>query len=448
LRFISIVLVAALFSGCALQNKPKVAFVSEANKEPKTNQQFILEDLEEVPQDIKYYTKNLPLKDISQMQDDYEKNYFAAWNMKKIKYTIEDAKWAFRVFESENVYGENLLLRDKNFFQDMLEQSNFEDYDKLSRKALTLQYSNLRAFPTHKPLFRDPSIAGEGFPFDYLQNSGVNANTPIYVSHYSKNKQWVFVCTNYTFGWLKKDEVVFLDEKYTTTWKDAKQVRVTQEGIPLYDSKGVGLFNTRLGTMFPVINEDDDNYTVLAVSSYKNNQAYFHHALIPKYAASEKYLQLNTNNINKIVSQLSKSKYGWGGLYKQRDCSSTLMDLFSPFGIYLPRNSSQQAKVGKVFDLKGMNDLEKEKFIKNNAIPFQTLLYRKGHIVLYVGVYNGEIIVFQNMWGIRTKHNEKEGRVIIGRSIFSSLHLGEKLKSYDHEADLLKNIESMNIVTE
>jgi hypothetical protein len=152
--------------------------------------------------------------------------------------------------------------------------------------------------------------------------------------------------------------------------------------------------------------------------------------------------------LSEITKEVSKTNYGWGGMYEQRDCSSMLRDMFTPFGIWLPRNSYQQSKVGKIISLKDMSEEKKIITIKEKAIPFQTLLYKKGHIVLYVGTYNDDIVVFHNTWGIKTKKDGVEGRLIIGRAIFSTLKLGEEQKDYDKSSELLKNMTSMNIITE
>jgi len=145
---------------------------------------------------------------------------------------------------------------------------------------------------------------------------------------------------------------------------------------------------------------------------------------------------------------VSKTNYGWGGMYEQRDCSSMLRDMFAPFGIWLPRNSLQQSKVGRVISLSDLSDEEKINIIKEKAVPFQTLLYKKGHVVLYVGTYNGEIIIFHNTWGIKTKKDGVEGRVIVGKAVFSSLNIGKYVENYDEESSMLKNLISMNIITQ
>jgi hypothetical protein len=120
--------------------------------------------------------------------------------------------------------------------------------------------------------------------------------------------------------------------------------------------------------------------------------------------------------------------------------------MFTPFGIWLPRNSYRQSKIGEVITLDGLSEDEKIKTIKEKAIPFKTLLYRKGHIVLYAGTYNDEIIIFHDTWGIRTMKDGKEGRIVIGKTIFSTLKLGEEQAYYDTNSSMTKSLKSMNIL--
>lgn len=442
MRYVSIVILASLFLGCAPQEKVTVTHNEAVQKEP-----IIIEDLVTVPQDVAFYTQQIKTADLYKIQKNYEKSYFSVWNISKPSYSLKDIQWPFKYFNASKSYGENLLPLKKDFFDEMYSKSNFTKYSTLNKKALTLKYSNIRAFPTSKPLLRDPSIAGEGFPFDYLQNTSVNANTPLFISHYSADKQWVFVFTSYAFGWLKSSEVVFINDIYAKRWQKAKQISIIKEGVALYNTHGDALFDTRIGMMFALIDEDATTYTILTVSSYKDNQAMFNKSIIAKEIATKETLVLNKTNIEKIIKEVSKTNYGWGGVYGQRDCSSTLMDFYTPFGIWLPRNSSKQSKMGEPLNLKKLSDADKIDFIKEEAIPFQTLLYKKGHIVLYAGIYKDEIIVYQNVWGIRTIKDAKEGRFIVGKTVFSTLRLGDELEDYDKSAELLKNIESMNTLT-
>lgn len=419
-----------LFSGCALKDLQKQEIA----------------DLTNIPQNIEYYTKDIKIKDISGLHNYFEKKYFRIWN-EDITDDVSSIMWAFKSFTATNSFGENLKPHNDDFFKSLRDNSNFDSFKSVNRKAMTIRYTNLRAMPSIRPVLKAPSLAGEGFPFDYLQNSSIHANEPIIVSHYSKDKEWVFVFSSYASGWIKSYEAAFLDDTQASELQNSQKVFIVKENIPIYDEEGVFLFKSKIGMLFALLAEDENSYTIRVVSSAQNNKAIMLKSKISKETAFLGSQNIDANKLDIVVNELYKNNYGWGGIYEQRDCSSMIRDMFTPFGIWLPRNSYQQSRVGKVIDLKGLSNEEKIQTIKQNAIPFETLLYRKGHIVLYVGTYNDEIIVFHNTWGVRTKENGKDGRFIIGKALFSTLHLGDELKTYDKNSELLKNLLSMNIIT-
>lgn len=400
----------------------------------------------EVSQDVATYTKGIDRGYLSDI-DSFKKDYFHVWNIEKIDTPLKEAMWIFNVFTPEKSFGENLQKIDKKFFDALLENSNFQEYATLNSKALTLVKSNLRAAPTDRPLLRDPQLAGEGFPFDYLQNSTIEANKPILVSHYSKDRAWVFVESSFAQGWMHSRDILFLDEPESEVWQNSMQTFLLKDNLALYDEDGKFLFYSHVGMMLPLVDALKTDNIVLTANKYKNAQPSFHSSLVSSDESSNNILAFNSENINKIINQLLKVNYGWGGMYGQRDCSSTIRDFFIPFGIWLPRNSYKQSQVGEVISLEDMSDEEKIQTIKKYGIPFETLLYKQGNIVLYVGVVDDKIIVFQNLWGIKTRKDDKDGRYIIGKTVFSTLDIGKNLDYYDEDASFLKNLNSMNIVT-
>ncbi len=432
LQYIFIVFFIFFTSACTLKNGLLVQEV---------------QDLKTIPQNVKSYTAGIDEGYISTIAQ-YRKKYFAIWNKKDINSSHADVMWAYRVFTPKNSYGENLQHIKQDFFDKMLENSHFQNYGTLNRPALTLRAVNLRTFPSKKPLFLDPKRAGEGFPFDYLQNSSIGPNKPVVVSHYSKDKAWVYILSSFASGWVDSRDIVFIPEKEKNIWQEAQQVVYTKDNVPLFDEKGNFLFYSRIGTMAPLIDVNQSSNRVLTVNKNSNSQIYFHASKLSSEVSHKGLLQFNTKNINEIIEALQKMNYGWGGMYGQRDCSSTMRDFFAPFGIWLPRNSAEQSKVGKVISLKGLSNKQKIQRIKQEAIPFQTLLYKRGHIVLYVGIKNEKVVIFQNVWGVKTLQNHKAGRHIIGRTIFSTLEVGKNLYYYDPSASLLTHLESMNIVTD
>lgn len=438
MKYVFIILSIVLFAGCSLKDT-----------QIKTSKAVEIYDLVNIPQDVTFFSKNIEKNaPLYEAQVRYSQRYFHVWNIDKPKENLNSIKWPFIAFRAGKNYGENLQPLEQSFFDMMLENANFEAYATFNTKAVTLKEVNLRVFPTIRPLLKDPSLAGEGFPFDYLQNSTIHANEPIFISHYSKDREWAYVFSNFASGWIKTDKFVILEKEHIKAWQNAQQVAIIKEGEPIYDLDGNFLFKSKIGMMFALISEDEKAYTVLSVASYKNSKPLFLRSKISKNVATKEILKLDENSLTAIVNEVSKTNYGWGGMYEQRDCSSMLRDMFAPFGIWLPRNSQQQSKVGRVISLSDLSDEEKINIIKEKAVPFQTLLYKKGHVVLYVGTYNGEIIVFHNTWGIRTKKDGVEGRVVVGKAVFSSLNIGKYVENYDEESSMLKNLISMNIITQ
>ncbi|MDF1881021.1 SH3 domain-containing protein [Sulfurimonas sp. MAG313] len=408
-----------------------------------------IQDLIDFPQISSPYLANLSSRTVYvPIQSAYDKKYFEPWNYTKPPFDKKSILWPFSSYTYDKSFGENLKPLPKEWFAHMKRIGNYENYASLNKKAISLQYLNLRNFPTSKPVLKNPNIAGEGFPFDYVQNSGIHANEPLFVSHLSIDGNWAYVFTAYATGWVKKNNLSFIKDTVASHWQEARQIELLDEHYAIKDLQGNFIFNSRVGVRLPLISVEKYFYIALAISSGKNGSAIYKSVKIPKNIAQEGKLLLNHKNIEGIMNLMLKSHYGWGGLYEERDCSSMLRDLYAPFGIWLPRNSSQQAKVGKIISLKDLSLEDKKKVILAEGVPFETLLHKKGHILLYLGEYNGEITVLHNIWGVKTIKDGIEGRKVIGRVVISSLELGKERKDYNQDRGILSGLDSMNIITQ
>jgi hypothetical protein len=267
------------------------------------------------------------------------------------------------------------------------------------------------------------------------------------VSHYSKDKEWVYVLSSYAAGWTEIKNIAFLNEEEIKTLEKKEYLFVYRDNKNIYDLKGNFKYKTKIGMFIPMIQETKNNYISYSITQRKNLTAEFNMVKISKSFATRGILRFSSNNLNIVLNDILKSKYGWGGSFNERDCSSTLKDYLTPFGIWLPRNSSQQARIGKKFDIKKLSNKDKIETIKKNAIPFQTLIHKKGHILLYIGVYNDNVMVLHNVWGVKTLINGKEGRKVIGKTVISTLELGKELEGYDEKNSLINKIDSFNIIT-
>lgn len=111
-----------------------------------------------------------------------------------------------------------------------------------------------------------------------------------------------------------------------------------------------------------------------------------------------------TASLNRSNNQHDDRATLWvGGLGENRDCSAFIRDIFTQYGIYLPRNSKAQVSYGNnSIDLKTLSSKEKEAFIIANATPYMTLLWQQGHIMLYIGQYQGKALIAHSAWSVIT----------------------------------------------
>lgn len=407
-------------------------------------------DLAVFPQTIEPYLNNLEERDaVMPFQQAYKAHYYRVWDPDYRPEPLEKVKWPFDVYTPEDAYGENLRPLPQAWFYDMMRKSAWGRYGAVGKTAIALERLDLRNFPTAKPLFHDPCKAGEGFPFDYLQNSTVFANEPLYLSHYSQSGAWAYVLTAYATGWVPADGIALMDPAQTASWRERPFLALLGDHVPVHTSQGDYLFTSDTGMLLPMKSRTRTGYLADAAIAQGVRKSRIVSIPVPVDAAAAVPMRFSRQNMQKVIVPMLKTKYGWGGLYGERDCSSTLRDIFAPFGVWLPRNSFQQSGIGRVVSFEGLDDEAKLERIKKEAKPFETLLYLKGHIVLYLGLYRGEPAVLHTIWGVKTVlPNGDFGRHVVGKTVISSLRLGRELDGYRDEHSLLHKLESMNFILE
>ncbi len=401
-------------------------------------------DLIRFPQILHPYLDQAPIDrvELLDVQREFERHYYRPWSYTAAPVCAQDAAWPVRVFTGG--YGSNLMRVEPSWIKEMVEQSNFSAYSTLNRYAIATKWMNMRVFPTHKPLYKNPSLPGEGYPFDLLQNSSVGFNEPLFLSHYSLDGAWAYIFTNNASGWVPSDGIAVLDDERIKAFREAKKVFINTDKIALRDQSNRFIAYSRIGMVLPLIRETEDGYTVSVVK----DDDHVLEVSVSKAIASLGIRPLNRSELEKIGNQMLKNTYGWGGMFEERDCSSMIREMYTPFGIWLPRNSASQSKKGEVISFKGLSNEQKLDLIREKGIPFETILYKQGHVLLYIGTYENNPMVLHNIWGIKTIDKKgQKGRVIVGKTVISTLKLGSEIENFDTESMLLTKLLSMNIFT-
>lgn len=366
---------------------------------------------------------------------------FNVFDMKIDKNDFKDAFWAFESYkfiQNRPYYGSNFRPLSKQWFDKQRENANENAFLSLNRLAITTANTPMRNFPTSEPIFYNPQKAGEGYPFDYLQNSTLSIGFPLYVSHLSKDRAWALVKDDDVWGWVSVNDIKIISIDEAKKYKSSKFISITKDKTAIYNEYGWFLFYARIGAILPYTSEDNDNfygeiYTRLGKQKF----------IAPKEVSAQFPLALNQENLNSIVDSLLNQPYGWGGVDNLRDCSLLTKDILSGFGVWLPRNSRAQSNIGEKIDLKGLGADEKIRLIKEHALPYLTLLHSPGHIMLYVGIKDDKILIFHDAWGLKLGKN---GRALIGQTAITTLDIGSKIDGIDKNSLLINKIDSMNIL--
>lgn len=369
------------------------------------------------------------------------KKRFDILNIKAPPITANEASWAINTYKNtskKQYYGINLKPISNEWFNKLRKNANTDSFGKVSLAAITTTNTSIRNLPTDEPILFNPTRAGEGFPFDYLQLSHISIGYPLYVSHFSLDGAWAFIGNDNVWGWVKSSDIKILSKDEILALQKSKFIVITKEKEPVYDKDGKFLFFGRIGAILPITSENEFKF-----KGFLYTQSGFTDFEISKQNAELFPLAFNTANLKNIAGELLGQSYGWGGFGANRDCSLFLQDYLGEFGIWLPRNSKAQGQIGEKINLKGLSNKKKKELIKTKAVPFLTLFYMPGHVMLYVGTSGDEILALHDAWGLRTKDN---GRAMIGGVAITSLEIGKNEPNIEPKNLLLSKIVSMNIL--
>lgn len=337
-------------------------------------------------------------------------------------------------------YGENKLLRDSTFFYYMHDRTKLDNGFNTLNKGIMLQKANIRVLPSNKPFFLNFELAGEGYPFDYWQNSTIPMATPVFIYHEIDN--WYLISCHLCSGWVEKDKVAFINNEVITEIRKEQRIAIVKDRTPIYSKTGEYFGNADIGTFFGFLFTTDTQHKAIFVKRNEWGYAESVTINIELSNAERMPLPLTQSNIAMLAERMMNQAYGWGGMYYNRDCSQLTLDLFTPFGHILPRNGNHQAsKGGEFISTQNIKPVDYKQFIIENSTPFTSLIRIPGHIMLYLGEVDGNPLVLHNMWGIRTvSFWGKEGREVVGKTVITSLEVGREVKGVNKKKLLLQRL--------
>ena len=400
-----------------------------------------IRDLRELKQDPVAYidreTADQPLlspEEQTSLNTAYDVLQFAPWHQTAPRHTLEQVSWGLKEYGANPGYGSDGRRHPRDWVRKMALNAHIDDYPQGGFPAVTVKRIDFRVLPTRERHLSSPKYYGKDYPFDNLQESSAPPGTPVLVTHCSRDGKWLLTETSYALGWVPAADVAAVDTEFTRSWESGRYAVITRDKVPVRDEKGILRFRAPLGAVYPKVDEDAHDTWILTASRDDRGKARLKRARVPKGAAADKPLSLTPRHAAKLAAELIGEPYGWGGLDGKRDCSALVRDLFTPFGLWLPRNSREQAEAGRFISLRGLPPAEKEALIASRGVPWRTLLWMPGHIMLYIGVHRGQPLVFHSFWSVKARDDAgNKARIIVGRAAVTTLHPGRDLPRTDVE---------------
>ncbi|MHA0854067.1 SH3 domain-containing C40 family peptidase [Serratia nematodiphila] len=341
---------------------------------------------------------------------------------------------------SESVsWGENFRTHTDRWKQQVRDNAS-TDMDKAFHPAgrgIAVRETLVRILPTADPAYDDPRLAGQGYPFDNLQDSSIRPGTPVYVITQSRDKRWNYVASPTVIGWVHSEDIAAVDRQFVTEW-----LALAEKNLGAFIKQPVSVqaggqfyFTARHGTILPFYRHRQGLFVVAVPVRREDGRAQMRRIVVKKGEFAAMPWKMTPEHFAVLMRSMSGRPYGWGNYNFNNDCSAELRSLLMPFGLFLPRNSAAQILAAtRVVDLAQANTRERLRYLKDHGKPFTTLVYIPGHIMLYIGnaLVDGQVVpmTYQNIWGLRPADSKR--RSIIGGAVFFPL-----LATYPEDASLM-----------
>lgn len=250
-------------------------------------------------------------------------------------------------------------------------------------------------------------------------NSAIGINEPMVLKAQTADGKFYWGYTENCTGWVAASDVAICDSK--EEWLDAWDVEVGKKDFLVvttdrivtetsFYNPSISAKTLTLGTRLKLVEKDKipqnldgrgdwNNYIVYMPTRDTAGNYVKEMAMISEHSkVSVGYLPFTERNILKIAFECLGNRYGWGGSLDAMDCSYYVCQVYRCFGFSLPRNTNWQTLIPSFNSIAGKTDEEKTSEIKKAHVG--SVLYFKGHEMLYLGRYNGRTYVISALGSV------------------------------------------------
>lgn len=285
--------------------------------------------------------------------------------------------------------------------------------ENATRFALVTRRALLLAMPTELRLFNE----GMASDLNRLQETALFVGEPVAVLHQSTDKNWLLVQNYHYTGWVKAEMLALGSREEVLAYASREPFLVVTgaKAFTNYTPQRAAISELQLdmGVRLPLLSAAELGHNVHGQNPHasfitelpvRNSAGQLE--LVPALIARNQdiqpgYLPYTTEQIVRQAFKYLGQRYGWGYDYNSVDCTGFLVDIFRTFGLLMPRNSGQQG-----YGNFGQNTRfaetapHAEKLAAIRAAQVGDVLYRPGHVMLYLGESGGEPFVIHAVFDL------------------------------------------------
>lgn len=280
------------------------------------------------------------------------------------------------------------------------------------RFGITVKRTEMRTFPTPDRIFSEP----DDYEFDRFAETALYPVEPLAILHESADGKWYFAQAYNYLAWIPAADVALTDRATLFQYLDAKESLVVTgkwvfTGFNPFQPD-ISELQLDMGVRVPLASRDEipkdikgqhpaGNYVVKLPARGSGGKLEWRLGLISRADdVHVGYLPFTRRNIITQAFKFLGQRYGWGGMFNTRDCSSFIMDNFRSMGVILPRNAGEQGKLAVAVRhaMPETMDLASRKKLFE-GIPPATPVYMDGHAMLYLWKQNDDYFILHDFAG-------------------------------------------------
>ncbi len=293
-------------------------------------------------------------------------------------------------------YGADGNMLGGDYYGALLEKRNLRGIEESNpvRFGMVVKRTNMRSLPTDDLVMNKRGDV----EFDRFQETALYVGTPLAVLHVSSDGKWYFCQAGFYRGWAAAADVAIGDREQVLDYGSERPFAVVtgsrvSTGYDPY-TQAISEVVLDMGVRLPLVGDlpevmdgqaTQGNLVVRLPAKDPHGMLEIKRAMIPlSEDVTVGYLPYTRGNIIRQAFKMQGERYDWGGRSGGRDCSSFIRDVYSVFGLYLPRNADEQESMyGARYDLK--NKPAAERAVVFAALKPGAALYMPGHTMLYLG---------------------------------------------------------------